>query len=992
MLLILTLTLATTCLLTSAPAGITEAGSQPWSRNSILRIITELTNLDYQYPTARGTEVKFYTQSLGAAAVLICAAGAWFLRTKGDPDEEPLVPPASPKPFSWLRGFSPVVWAQISLLAYFGWSIFSGLWAVWPEAAVYEGLRGLMVALMAVGLARCLSRQSVSRGALLLTIVLIVSAALGVWYHYERNPLQRLKYPIGNPIFLAACLLPAWTLIPAIGGSILAQARKRAAAFELSTRQWIGLAALAIGLIFTLWAFALADSRGPALALGLGLVLTAVLFSSGRMRWGILGACLLTVLVLIAVRRGPVAWIQSRPDTVRERLYYWRYALEIFREQPGIGRGQGTYMLSAQSLSRRDAENDPLAFPGGVVTHAHNEYLETLADLGAVGLLLFLASIVLTIRAVLAAWHRESSIPHRLTLAGLTAAWICILLESGTDVALRMPGLPVIFYATWGLLWALCRSDEEWVIRTRRGLVRAAGLGAAILAGAGMLALGTLDWQAALADPPIAKFASQLQWDKALNSAAQAAEHRLYLEGRLSALYQASRVAHDASSHRVGQLREMMERSTQDAHDQASVLRLAQDDVHTFEQYFNVGVGLAMRFMNLCPFYPNVSGFASDQWLMRAQVKEIQDQMGPIGLTPTQDDALAQARMWLEYEFAANRLRPEVGLRLLRLSEDRPIHDRLDLLRIPMRSGAIDPGVEPSLAALMQDPKFGSAIEGMMSYAQPAVQGTKPWPDPYAPESLRLAGVAHRLHGNSESAAALSGEAAQLLYSIRNRFPYNASYAMADEAGYLLVGDPTHAERAVGAMKQAIERWPATGDPRIKDAFRRQLAVYWLAAGNEAEAMKIITSVSIPQATPEVQQQMLGAAYADLCQRFLGIPPNGRAPKFKDWLQRALVLAPDWPPVRIVAATVTLEQGQDQIAVENLEAVEKALQDQDQFAAVVHSLLLRFPQAPALREFALKRFPDIVPASQPASGPASQPTSRSWIESLFVQPSTQPVP
>jgi O-antigen ligase len=862
MLLILALTLATTCLLTSAPAGITEAGSKPWNRNSILRIITELTNLDYQFPTARGTEIKFYTQGLGAAAVLICAVGAWFLRTRGDLDEEPSsLPVEAPRSFSWLKGISPVVWAQIAMLLYVGWSIFSGLWAVWPEAAVYEGLRGLMVALMAIGLARCLTRDSASRGALLMTIVLIVSAGLGVWYYYERNPLQRLKYPIGNPIFLAACLLPAWTLIPVIGGSILMRARQKTGAFEISSRRWIGLGALVAGLILTAWAFVLADSRGPGVALVLGIVLTAVLLSSGRRRWGIIGACLIIFVALIAVRRGPVAWILSRPDTIRGRLFSWHYALDIFRDRPDIGRGQGAYMLIAQSLSRPDAENDPLAFPGELIGHAHNEYLEIMADLGVVGLLLFLAAIVMTMRAVRVAWRQESSANFRLLLAGLTAGWMCILFESVTDVALRMPGLPVIFYATWGLLWALCRSDEEWSCRIRPKLVRAAGLGAAIVAGAGILWLATQDWQSALADPPIAKFASQLQWDKALSSALQAAEHRLYLEGRLSALYQASRVARDASAHRVGQLRGTVERGAADTRNQASVLRLVQEDVRAFDEFFTLGVGMAARFMNVCPFYPNVSGFASDQWLMRAQLMEIQDQVGPIGLTVTKEDPLTQARMWLEYEYAADRLRPEIGLRLLRLSEDRPIRDRLDLLRIPMRSGAIEPSVEPALAILMQDPKFGGAIDGMLSYAQPAAQGVQPWPDPYAPESLRLAALAHKLRGDFETAAALSGEAAKLLDQIRDRFPYNSSYAMADEAGYLLLADPTKANRAVGAMQQAIARWPATGDRRIMDGFRRLLAVYWLAAGNEAEAMRAVFADSTRSPGAAVQ----GLAPARTC-------------------------------------------------------------------------------------------------------------------------------
>src|SRR5262245_21615041 len=56
MLLILALTVASTCLLSSAPEG-SEAGARPWGRNSVLRVLTTLTNLDYQFPTRHGSEI-----------------------------------------------------------------------------------------------------------------------------------------------------------------------------------------------------------------------------------------------------------------------------------------------------------------------------------------------------------------------------------------------------------------------------------------------------------------------------------------------------------------------------------------------------------------------------------------------------------------------------------------------------------------------------------------------------------------------------------------------------------------------------------------------------------------------------------------------------------------------------------------------------------------------------------------------------------------------
>src|SRR5262245_52103470 len=112
MLLILVLTVAATCLLTSGGQGA-EEGHVAWGRNSILHVITDLTNLTYQFPTARGTEVKWLTQAAGAAAALVCAAAAWFLRTRSDLDALPSTsspPPA--RPLSWLTGMSPGTAAQ----------------------------------------------------------------------------------------------------------------------------------------------------------------------------------------------------------------------------------------------------------------------------------------------------------------------------------------------------------------------------------------------------------------------------------------------------------------------------------------------------------------------------------------------------------------------------------------------------------------------------------------------------------------------------------------------------------------------------------------------------------------------------------------------------------------------------------------------------------------------------------------------------------------
>src|SRR6185503_13169590 len=106
--------------------------------------------------------------------------------------------------------------AQITLVLVPCWAMLSALWAPWPQVAVSEGIRQLIFMLWAIALGRSLTRQGACKAAEILFLALAVTAVIGVWYYFERNPGQRLKFPIGNPIFLAACLLPGIILAPAI--------------------------------------------------------------------------------------------------------------------------------------------------------------------------------------------------------------------------------------------------------------------------------------------------------------------------------------------------------------------------------------------------------------------------------------------------------------------------------------------------------------------------------------------------------------------------------------------------------------------------------------------------------------------------------------------------------------------------------------------------------------------------------------------------------
>lgn len=132
------------------------------------------------------------------------------------------------------------------------------------------------------------------------------------------------------------------------------------------------------------WLLLSIQSRGALVG---GVAGTVALWLQSRRRiWILLVSLpLLAATALFAVQSG--LWSRIREsvpggktfDSVKERLELWRLAWEITRDHPILGVGPGNYA----ELRR--------ASTGGSAKSAHSNYLSILAELGFVGLLLYLS-------------------------------------------------------------------------------------------------------------------------------------------------------------------------------------------------------------------------------------------------------------------------------------------------------------------------------------------------------------------------------------------------------------------------------------------------------------------------------------------------------------------------------------------------------------------------------------------------------------------------
>jgi len=168
----------------------------------------------------------------------------------------------------------------------------------------------------------------------------------------------------------------------------------------------------------------------------------------------------------------------------RTRPLMWRGAWRIFLAHPAWGGGAGSYNVRFEEFRPEAYQDEPL--------WAHNDYLNTLADYGAVGAVLFFGA------AGVVAWRsrRARATPSRdwlddpVLARALTAGLVAFSLQLLVDFNFKIPALAMAFalVAAWVVqrAWPANVTAVPESRPTRAGAAVAAGL---VLASAGFWVL-----------------------------------------------------------------------------------------------------------------------------------------------------------------------------------------------------------------------------------------------------------------------------------------------------------------------------------------------------------------------------------------------------------------------------------------------------------------------------------------------------------------------
>jgi hypothetical protein len=247
-------------------------------------------------------------------------------------------------------------------------------------------------------------------GVLLLTLVLaysrgaLVALAVGLLLWFCVVPRRLRGAALLIVAALAAGAVGAWDFSThALSADSVALAQRTSAGHRLGALivamvLVLSVVGVAVGFLTARSAPSLLTRRRAGAALGVAIVLVVIAFAGAlaHSQRGLTGSVSHAVDALTNPNAKPPPNTPGRLTAVASvRARYWKEAFQIFDAHPALGAGAGGY-----ATARLRYRNETL-----VVRHAHGFVVQTLADLGLVGLMLALAVLLTWMAATGRATH-----------------------------------------------------------------------------------------------------------------------------------------------------------------------------------------------------------------------------------------------------------------------------------------------------------------------------------------------------------------------------------------------------------------------------------------------------------------------------------------------------------------------------------------------------------------------------------------------------------
>lgn len=924
-------------LLSAAKPTAPVDGAIEWHESSPLRAVIELLCLNHQVSTTYAGSVKNYTLGLGAGLSLLVLGLAvlWRSRTQDELSDDQDILYADEATTESITTsdtekahIAPLIAAQALVVLYLLWSFASCRWSSASELAFGGSLLLTVQFLWSFSLGNGLSVYPARIASRAIIGILALTAVVAIWYHYGRNPTLRADIPVGNPLFLAACLSVGALMGLAFVIEQVSVGDRHNNGPRLTK---ILFAVIAVGLC--LWGFYLADSRGPMIGLLFGLLAMFFFAVRGRRKWIPIGVTLLVILAgaLYVSSSVDKLALGSRSDTMRFRLFAWDYAWRMFLEEPFTGHGQGAFTLSGDSYALDDVLHDPQALSTRIA-HAHNEWLEVMADLGSVGIVLIAGALILTLLAGTATLADSSYSPKdRWPLIGLMSALVALVVSECFSVGLRVAGVSTLFYTLLGLIWAksghgLPSLVDQMASASRRRIPTVAVCG---VLGLTAMIVTQQDFSAARNLYRSGEALRNSDIEEAIERATMAT-NRLNPQRALTNLYRVSETHMRAAEFIQARAFERSARAEKLETPNPRLWILLQEDFKLSELHCEQGIIALKELLLRSPSFFNHGFLGYRLNMIRARNAGAQNDF------EKQQALLQEAAAAIMREMRRQPYDPKIAAAYIRVAGPTlELADLFEVLARPLRHHRITIECMDILRGLADQ---ATQMDWLIPLTQQMSRDlVNPTIDPqtgqpvenWATERLRLAATLFFMNGDYAKGRLLLQQATPYYEKMAGKAPVGAASCFAELAISTFFDKPRSAGDALKAGLRAIELAPPSRVGReLTHSVKQRMVDFYLALGREPDAIVILEETAPSHATKQDVLRELAARYWRLCQSlltrqgsggFLRKPPAEMLPLFLMWSSRSLELNPLEPQAHLLTADLKFHAGEDVKTAEHLQ-------------------------------------------------------------------------
>ena len=150
-------------------------------------------------------------------------------------------------------------------------------------------------------------------------------------------------------------------------------------------------------------------------------------------------------------------------SSLKRRIAIWKFTALMIKDHPILGSGIGTFKYNSLSYQAKffDQGENRRLYPYGIADKTHNEYLQLWAELGIIGLGIFIWLIITYFNYGIKLLKRIKDRYKQGILIGLMGGIIAVLIDSIFGFPLHLPATLVLFWLVLGLTMSMNEKEND---------------------------------------------------------------------------------------------------------------------------------------------------------------------------------------------------------------------------------------------------------------------------------------------------------------------------------------------------------------------------------------------------------------------------------------------------------------------------------------------------------------------------------------------------